>query len=130
MHAQFLSFFAALISILQFPLANALASCNLFPKIIGGSLGDTLLYSVDANQVYDVLAVGGQTYDSGLAGTTLLSNAYVPLIAVFSISSTIINWMKVDQSKLLATTVSISLSPNGMHLIAKLVIWSTNKPYI
>jgi hypothetical protein len=130
MHAQFLSLFATLISILQFPSANALSSCNLFPKIIGGSLGDTLLYSVDANQANDVLVVGGQTYDSEIAGTTLLSNTYVPLIAVFSISSTTIRWMKVDQSKMLATTVSISLSPNGMHLIAKLVIWSTNKPYI
>jgi hypothetical protein len=47
--------------------------CKLFPKIMGGNLGDTNFNAIDANLVSDILAAGGHTYDIGITGTTTAS---------------------------------------------------------
>ncbi len=53
--------------------------CNIFPKLFGGSAGNTFLAQID---VYgDYLAMGGRTYDSGLTGYTF-NTCCVPYVAM------------------------------------------------
>ena len=66
-------------SAFYFPSAMSVP-CNNFPKIFGGSSGNTKLYSLDVFE--DYLAFGGYVADSTLTGTT--SN--IPYIAIASIS--------------------------------------------
>jgi hypothetical protein len=58
-------------------------SCNSFPKIFGGSSGDTNLYHIDAYN--DYLAFAGYTFDSSLTGIT--TGSYRPHLALASIST-------------------------------------------
>jgi hypothetical protein len=53
--------------------------CNSFPKIFGGSGGDTYLRQIDVYN--DFLALAGDTYDSSLTGISL-----GPFLALTSIS--------------------------------------------
>jgi hypothetical protein len=57
------------------------AACNNFPKIFGGSLGNTLLYHFDVFN--DYLALAGRTEDSSLTGLS----SYIPYLALTSIST-------------------------------------------
>ena len=52
--------YIAIISCILLPYtAAATPACKLFPKIIGGSAGPTYLFTMDANTVKDIIAVGG-----------------------------------------------------------------------
>ena len=61
-----------------------------------------------------MLAVGGDTFDSDVScsNTTRIS----PIIAVYSIITTQVFWMKTDLTK--KTTLYVSFSPTGNYLIA------------
>ncbi len=53
-------------------------SCNIFPKVFGGTVGDTVLLQID---VYgDYLATAGFTNDSGLTGYAIAN--FVPYVAM------------------------------------------------
>jgi len=57
-------------------------TCNIFPKILGGSKGLTKVTQID---VYDdYLALAGNTWDNKLTGITV--NSYIPILALSSIS--------------------------------------------
>jgi hypothetical protein len=57
-------------------------TCNSFPKIFGGSSGDTYLSHIDAFN--DYLALAGSNYDNDLTGiSTVLA---IPYLALASIS--------------------------------------------
>ena len=99
--------------------------CYLYPKIFGGSSGNSRILSVDANSVKDILAAGGETADSNIVGTTLSGPA--PTISVYSISTTQIYWMKTDVSKSPGSTFHLSLSPNGNYLIAMIIQFSLSR---
>jgi hypothetical protein len=57
-------------------------SCNSFPKIFGGSSGDTNIYHIDAYN--DYLAFAGYTWDNSITGITTAS--HIPHLALASIS--------------------------------------------
>jgi hypothetical protein len=69
-------------------------TCNSFPKIFGGSSGNSYLYQIDVFK--DYLAMGGLTWDNQLKGL-LNGGSYV---ALHSISVTgKIYWAKAFESK-------------------------------
>jgi hypothetical protein len=57
-------------------------SCNSFPKIFGGSSGDTYPRHIDAFN--DYLAIAGHTFDNTLTGIATAS--WIPYLALASIS--------------------------------------------
>ena len=93
-------------------------SCKLFPKIMGGNLGDTNFNTIDANLALDILAAGGHTFDNEITGISTASQ--LPLLVVYKISNKDIRWMKTNTSKVGYTTLTISLSPIGNFLIGLL----------
>jgi hypothetical protein len=56
------------------------STCNSFPKIFGGSSGDTYLLHIDVFN--DYLALAGDTCDNDLTGIP----SYIPYLALASIS--------------------------------------------
>jgi hypothetical protein len=68
-------------------------TCNSFPKIFGGSSGDSYLYQIDVFD--DYLAMGGYTNDNTLTG--LSGRSYVALHSI-SVSGKIY-WAKAFESK-------------------------------
>jgi hypothetical protein len=57
-------------------------TCNSFPKIFGGSSGDTYLYHIDAFN--DYLELAGDTWENSLTGISITSR--IPYLALASIS--------------------------------------------
>jgi hypothetical protein len=47
---------------------QSITPCNSFPKIFGGSSGDTSLVQIDVYN--DYLALAGSTFDNSLTGIT------------------------------------------------------------
>jgi hypothetical protein len=68
---------------LVFSLINPVesATCNNFPKIFGGSSGETFLYQIDVYN--DYFAMAGSTNDKSIAGKA----GYMPYLALSSIST-------------------------------------------
>ncbi len=64
-HLLYLSF------IFQIKSPAILSPCKLFPKILGGTLGDSNQGVIDANLAEDIIVLAGYTWDSGLAGYNL-----------------------------------------------------------
>jgi hypothetical protein len=96
--------------------------CKLFPKILGGTQGNTHPRTIDANLANDIIVLTGETYDNGLAGYNL-NGGYQTYVASFSISSTRIYWAKADTFKMSThTSLSISLSPNAKYVVVYLQI--------
>jgi hypothetical protein len=58
------------------------STCNSFPKIFGGSSGDTYLNHIDAFN--DYFAIAGETYDNDLTG--IITTSLIPYLAMSSIS--------------------------------------------
>ena len=73
--------------------------CKLFPKILGGTLGNTGPSEIDANLAKDLIVLTGYTEDNGLAGYNLNGGGQT-YVASFSISSTRIYWAKADTFKM------------------------------
>jgi hypothetical protein len=61
------SFLVLLILTLFIGVVQSITSCNSFPKIFGGTFGDTFIYQIDVYN--DYLAFGGDTYDYSLIGS-------------------------------------------------------------
>ena len=61
-------------------MAKASTSCNIFPKIFGGSTAGSYLHQMDVFN--DYMAIVGDTYDRSLTG----SSSGLPYIALTSIS--------------------------------------------
>jgi hypothetical protein len=63
-------FFIVLFSIFSriIPSLEAAPSCNSFPKIFGGGIGDTSIFQMDVFN--DNLAFGGESFDTSLTGLT------------------------------------------------------------
>ena len=57
------------------------AACNNFPKIFGGSSGNTNLLHIDVFN--DYLALSGETSDISLTGT----HSWIPYLALTSVST-------------------------------------------
>jgi hypothetical protein len=107
--------FITLLLLGQLPRKNC-APCNLFPKIFGGSLGDTRSTSMDANLEKDIIVATGWTSDTGLAGVSLPGGT-IPFVIAYSISSTRIYWARGDLSLSGYLPTFISLSPNANFTI-------------
>ena len=60
---------------------QSITPCNSFPKIFGGSSGDTSLVQIDVYN--DYLALAGRTSDNYLTGISSL----IPFVALTSIST-------------------------------------------
>ena len=58
------------------PSIKATTPCNSFPKIFGGSSGNSVLYQIDVFN--DYLAMAGGTNDNSLTGTS----SSIPYIAL------------------------------------------------
>jgi len=59
-------------------MIKAQPSCNIFPKIFGGTVGHSFLHQIDVYNEY--LAMAGDTYDIQLAGSSLaISLPYIAL---------------------------------------------------
>jgi hypothetical protein len=86
--------FGILISLLK---DISCAPCKLFPKIFGGSSGDTYFINFDVHYESDMIAVGGKTTDQSLL--PFLISPAAPIIISYSISNTTINWAVTDRSK-------------------------------
>ncbi len=71
MKASFFSSFLLYLFIFQFKSLAPPLPCKLFPKILGGTLGDTFKGVIDANLAKDIIVHAGFTWDSGLAGFNL-----------------------------------------------------------
>ena len=99
-------------------------TCNSFPKIFGGSGGDSYLYHIDV--FADYLAIVGDTGDTTLA-TGLTSGLYYPLIAVTSVAfPDTYYWTKVLSLKGGTILFGVQFSYDGALLIAH-SCWSTNE---
>ena len=59
-------------------------TCNSFPKIFGGSLGDTWVNNIDVFD--DYLAIAGGTSDSSLT-EGIFSSIGIPYLALTSVST-------------------------------------------
>jgi hypothetical protein len=89
-----------------------LPKCNSFPKIFGGSSGDSILRQIDVFN--DYLAIGGDIWDDSLTGI----NSAIPYVVLQSISSGgKIYWAKVFSLKSL-TIFGVQFSTDGALLIA------------
>lgn len=74
------------------------APCKLFPKIFGGSSGPTKFINFDVHYRRDMIVVGGSTMDQSLLPFPM-SMTTAPIIILYSISNTTINWAVTDNSK-------------------------------
>jgi hypothetical protein len=72
-----------LLVIASLPSIKATTRCNSFPKIFGGSLGNSELWQIDVYN--DYLAMGGSTSDNSITGIT--SSTFIPYVALQSIST-------------------------------------------
>jgi hypothetical protein len=72
------------------------APCKLFPKIFGGSSASTYFINFDVHYASDMIAVGGKTMEQSLLPFLV---TVAPIIILYSISNTTINWAVTDDSK-------------------------------
>ena len=77
-------YFYTIILALIISASNAIG-CNLYPKILGGNLGNTVFTSLDTSLSNDLLTAGGYTNDYALANSLFSSTDNVPLIVAYSI---------------------------------------------
>ena len=82
-----------LLLIASSPSIRATTPCNSFPKIFGGSSGNSLVYHFDVYN--DYLAMGGHI-DGGDSLTGITTINYFPYVALQSIAvGEMIYWAKV-----------------------------------
>jgi hypothetical protein len=95
------------------PSIKATTPCNSFPKIFGGSSGNSFLYQIDVFN--DYLAMAGSTSDNSLTGTSI----NIPYVALQSISvGGKIYWAKAFSSKAWQSMTGVQFSTDGALLIA------------
>ena len=80
----FILFFC--VTLLQQTVLPTSTPCKLYPKIFGGSSGNTDSQAMDANLDKDIIVSTGWTYDDGLTGISLSGGA-VPFLTAYSIST-------------------------------------------
>ena len=92
--------------------------CSNFPKLLGGTYGESYLYDIDANLEKNIIVAVGKTSDYTILGTT--SSVIMPYIAVFKFSSASILWGNADNDKTGSYFQKVTLSPNGLYIAAQL----------
>ena len=71
-------------------------SAPIFPKVVGSSTANTLIYQIEYNAATDSLVAAGQTTDDTLRGYTFSGNP-TGLLVLYQGSSKAINWAITTQ---------------------------------
>ncbi len=95
--------------------SNQAQTCNSFPKIIGGSGGNTFVYNFDV--FADYIALCGRTHDISIAPAVPAGN-YLPFIALTSVNiPDKYYWIKVMSLNINKYCNGIQFSNDGNLLI-------------